>query len=392
MRCTSPHVRQFFAALLFGGSVIALVYFGLLGQGLGPSDEDFAVLHFAARSWLTGLDPYRPAFRLTPEDDIVLFPYPPHSAAVLLPLGFFGFQTAALLWKLVNVAAVALIVGLTFRRALRARPRPTRTELLVVAALIIGNSFTTKVVWQGQTSLIVLAAVMAAWELAPRRWLVAGVCFAIAGFKPQAAVLFGIWLLLEREWRVLATVAAATLLMSAYPFLTQGVVGSLHSWWTTLQGYGEEGPNALGSPRMVTLQSLLYTVGIQVPNLTLAALVLTVLLWLFRKRFSTDAIPGLLLGLSATFISGHDQDYVWLIPLATTLWLQAREDRYRSVVFASLLGLVMTPLRLLRMVDLEPLYHWRTALVLVLMALAIRWTWRSETPTDGNLSTAVAPA
>jgi alpha-1,2-mannosyltransferase len=385
--------RRYAAVILFIAALSALIYFGLLGRALGPSNEDFAVLHFAARSWLTGLDPYRPAFRLTPRDDVVLFPYPPQSAALLVPFGFLRLDAAALVWRCVNLAAIAVIVGLTVRR-LRASeaPAPGMNELLVVAALVIGNSFTTKVVWQGQTSLVILAAVMTMWEAIPGRWVLAGICLAIAGLKPQAAVLFAVWLLLERQWRVLAAAAVATLLMAAYPFLTQGMVGSVSSWWTAVQGYGTEGPNALGSPRVVTLQSLVYTLGVQLPNLALVAVISTLVLWRFRNRFSRNAVPGLLLGLSVTFISGHDQDYVWLIPLATTLWIHAKRNPQRAVVLALLLVLVLTPLRLLRMGDLEALYHWRTALVLVLMGLAIRWTWHSETPRDEQAGAAAAPA
>src|SRR6476659_3609241 len=107
--------RRYAAVMVFIAGLSALVYFGVFGRALGPSNEDFAVLHFAARSWLTGLDPYRPAFRLTPRDDVVLFPYPPQSAALLLPFGFLRIDVAALVWCCVNLAAIALIVGLTVR-------------------------------------------------------------------------------------------------------------------------------------------------------------------------------------------------------------------------------------------------------------------------------------
>jgi hypothetical protein len=368
--------RELLAVAMFAASLVALLYFGVLGLALGPSDEDFAVLEFAGRSWLAHEDPYRPAFQLPDQDEVVLFPYPPQSAFLLVPLALLDFEVAAGVWRLLNVVSIAVIVALTVKRMREsAASTLTRTELLVVAALIIGNAFTTKVVWQGQTSLVILAALMAAWETVPRHWLAAAACLAIAGWKPQVAVLFAIWLALERQWRVLGAAAVVALLMSAYPFLTQGVTDSVGSWVTALQGYGTEGPNAPGFLRVVTLQSLLYTIGIRTPNLAPVAVIFTLLLWFYRKRVGKDAVLALLLALSVTFISGHDQDYVWLIPLATTLWVQARHDPYRVIALGSLLMLVMIPLRFLRILDLEHLYHWRTAVVLVLMGLAVWWTW-----------------
>jgi len=102
-------------------------------------------------------------------------------------------------------------------------------------------------------------------------------------------------------------------------------------------------------------------------------------------------VPSLLLGLSLTFISGYDQDYVWLIPLATTLWLRARTDPSRAALLGSLLVLVLVPLRLLRLFDLGALYPWRAVPVLVLMGLAIRWSWQTAASND-DLRPALGPA
>lgn len=388
-----PRLRLVLAAALFAGSLVALTCFGVLGRTLGPGDEDFSVFYFGGRNWATGVNPYTTGFHVPGQDEIVLFPYPPNSAFIFVPLALLESQTAATVWRVLNLASLVVIVALTIRRIrANALPSASHAELLVVAAIILGNLFAPKVVWQGQSSLLVLALVMSMWELTPQHWLAAGVCLAMAALKPQAAVLFGLWLLFERNWRVLATAAGATLVMSAYPFLTQGVELSVRSWLTVLQGYGAEGPNAPGFARLVTLQSFLYVVGIQVPNLTLVAVILTLVLWLLRNRISRDAVPGILLALSVTFISGHDQDLPWLIPLATTLWLRARCNRYRAVILGSILVLVMIPLRLLRAFDLEPLYPWRTVLVLLLVGLVVRWTWRHPMASDENVRPAIAPA
>jgi len=376
---------------MLGIGLVALTCFGVLGLTLGPTSLDFALLYSGGRGWLAGQDTYPIAIRLSPQDYPTHFSYPPQSAFILVPLAFLDLKTATVVWLFLNLASIAVIVVLTLQRIRTGAPPPTRAELLVIAALIVGNSFTTKTVWQGQTSLFVLAAILATWELLPRRWLAAGVCLAVAGFKPQGAVLFGLWLLLERQWRVLAVATVTTLLMSAYPFVTQGAVSTLRSWLTVLHWYSSEAPKAPGFRYAVTLQSLLRTLGTDMPSLAVVSIALTIVLWAYRNRILGDAVPSLLLGLSLTFISGYDQDYVWLIPLATTLWLRARTDPSRAALLGSLLVLVLVPLRLLRLFDLGALYPWRAVPVLVLMGLAIRWSWQTAASND-DLRPALGPA
>jgi hypothetical protein len=325
---------------------------------------------------------------LNAQDTPSYFPYPPYAAFLLVPLAWLGIEAAAFAWLLANLAALALIVWLTLERIREhAKTESAQAERLVAAALIIANPFTIRTVWLGQTSLIVLAAIMAAWELMRRRKPVAaGICLAVAAIKPQAAALVAIWWLLERRWLAVGTAAVAATLMSIYPAVAQGALESLRSWRMAVEVYGAEAPNVGSYQYVVTLQGLLQSIGFQVPSLAPLAVALTLVLWTLRQRIPTDSLLGLLLGLGVTFMYAHDQDLVWLIPLATTLWLQARYDPRRTLLLAVMLALVMTPLRLLRVLHLGGLYHWRTAVVLVMMGMAVRWGWTREPRRLGAVS------
>ncbi len=198
-------------------SLAALICLGILGVGRsGESSFDFAVMYAGGRAWLEGANPYNQnelnqvvarlkEFPLSTLDDSP-FSYPPQSAAFFVTLGLFSFYYAKLGWLVLNLLSVAAIVAMTvysINRRVQNNEDPVVNGVMV--AFIIGNPLTTNVLWEGQTSLIVVAATMAAWVFGQqKKWWLAGLCLAIGSIKPQVCILVVVWFLLQRNWKILA--------------------------------------------------------------------------------------------------------------------------------------------------------------------------------------------
>jgi len=161
-------------------STLSLILFGILGIGKGDSELNFdgAVLYAAGRAWLMGLNPYNHDFlvqsvaRIKEIDSLetAAFFYPPQSAALCMFAGLFDYSVAKYIWLGLNLLSIAAIIFMTVR-TLNQHQNNSENQRgsWIMAAMIIGNPFTTQVVWMGQTSLMAFAATMAAWFLSQRQ-------------------------------------------------------------------------------------------------------------------------------------------------------------------------------------------------------------------------------
>lgn len=378
-----PVLKHWLAAVMLAASVMYLACFGIFGISLGSrSNYDFAVMYAAGRAWLARANPYNQAELIAsvPGEQLVdtesAFAYPPQSAAFFVPAALLDFRSAKLLWLLLNIAAIAAIAGMTAEAA-KTHGDDTRTMVGSVAlvAFVIGNPFTSHTLWQGQTSLVALAAAMAGWRFDMKnKHIVAGVLLGIASLKPQVCLLPVIWLLLERRWRTLAAASATAACMSVYPILLQGPIGALDAWRAGLLAYRGVAANSPGFEYLGNLQSLLAKAGLPAPDLTLLAVGFTAMLWFLRKNIHADAIFGLLMAAAVLFMNVHVMDYVWLIPTVTWAWLYSHGSRWRWVVVA-LVGLLVLPLRSVRALHIPVLMHWRSVVILILLAVLFHLTW-----------------
>jgi Glycosyltransferase family 87 len=376
--------------LLLAAAAASLIGFGLVGIGREQNFSfDYQVMHLGGLIWRDGRNPYDlkqlnatyAEFNDRPSDHspkLSLYPpfsYPPHSAALFVPFSLLSLSTAMYVWWVLSLVALACIVAMALV-SLRHGPGGLSDPLSwsVPVAIIVGNPITTHVFWQGQTSLIAFAASMGGWFFSRRgNWQLAGVCLALGSIKPQLCLFIVLWLLLERNWKALIVAALTGTVMSAYPMLVHGPIGAVTDWLERLQAHKAFGPNTPGFEHVVGLQSLVAACGLPAPPMEPVGIVAVIGLWFARKRFTSDDLLGLLMGLTVTFVFVHDAEYVALFPLFTALWIHFREEPSNGPLLFLLGALFLLPRRFVRELDVPVLCHWRTlvALVLLLMLLIV---------------------
>ena len=374
-------------------SSLSLILFGIVGIGRGDSELNFdgAVLYAGGRAWLMGLNPYNHDFLVQSVAAIKeidglesgAFFYPPQSAPLCMLAGLFDYSVAKYIWLGLNLLSIAAIIFMTVR-TLNQHQNNSENQLggWIVAAMIIGNPFTAHVVWMGQTSLMAFAATMGAWFFSERQKFVwAGICLGIASFKPQLCLLLGIWFLLERNWKILAVAFATATIMSAYPLvLYGGPVAMLAAWHQGIQdSYGSLPFNKPGTRDIVGMESLFAYFGLKIPAIKIMAVILSVLLWVFRNRINREDVFGVLMGISFTFLGyNHVYDYVGLFPLLTLLWLYSSNNRNTLLSSIALVFLLFIPSRVFVAAKLDFLLHWRTIVVLMLVVSVAAFSMKAK--------------
>ena len=348
-------------------SVLSLILFGIIGNArLSEISYNYGILYKSGRHMLKNTNPYN-------NDSDNIYAYPPNFSFFLVPLALLNFGVSKYCLALLNIVSILSIVWISCLTVVKRSPENGRLKCLLLASFIIGNPFTAHNVWMGQTSLILLASMMGAWHFSHQnRWLLTGILLGISSFKPQLSLLLFVWFFLERNWKILVTSLVTFFLMSYYPLITQGPIEMMRLWINDgLGSYLTVDVNVLGSQHVVGVSSMLNSAGIDVPSLKVVGVLLTVLLWVFRKQFRPYDILGILFGISLTFVSGHDYDYICLIPLIASL-LSYTEDRPNLWLWLpSLIFLLIVPQRFIRILSIPVLNHWRTLVVFALGILVI---------------------
>ncbi|MEG4232111.1 glycosyltransferase family 87 protein [Microcoleus sp. Pol11C3] len=388
---TESFKRNFGLGLL-AVSILSLICFGIVGIGRdGPFNADGAVLYAAGRAWLKGLNAYNhdmltqsvAGILETGSLETAAFFYPPQSAALCMLAGVFDYSVGKFIWLGLNLLSIAAIIFMTIR-TVNQHQNNSENHLggWIMAAIIIGNPFTAHVVWMGQTSLMAFAATMAAWFFSQREKFVwAGICLGIASFKPQLCLLLGIWFLLERNWKILAVAFATVTIMSAYPLvLYGGPVGMLAGWHQGIQDSYTSLPfNQPGFQDKVGMESLFASFGLKIPAIKIVAVILTVLLWVFRNTINREDVFAVLMGISFTFLGyTHVYDYVGLFPILTSLWLYCSNNRNALLSSITLVFLLFFPRRIFLAAGLPFLIHWRTIVVLMLVVGVLAFSMKAK--------------
>ncbi len=149
-----------------------------------------------------------------PPDRFVVLPYfhPPYYTLLIAPLAYLDYRTAYYAMAAVNVVLAAGLIVLLVRGSERIRGRSA-----VVAAALIGGFFPLFVtVLQGQSDLVVLvplAAAYTAWARGRLGW--AGIFTGLALAKPQLLLLVPVLFITRRAWRALAGFAAVIAALGA---------------------------------------------------------------------------------------------------------------------------------------------------------------------------------
>jgi alpha-1,2-mannosyltransferase len=211
------------------------------------------------------------------------FTYPPISGLVLRPITTLPFDTAELLWLVVNaLASLAFLLGV-------ARHLPRRPSWAPTVPILVAICMLTTPVWLslrlGQINALLALAVLADVMVVRRRWAGAliGLCGAIKLTPMYAALYFGA----ARRWRALAisvgTFATATLVAWAW------MPSDSRRYWTIeLLATDRVGP--LGSPFNNSPRRLIDMLGLPGGFQTVLWLVLAVALTYVAVRRAREAL------------------------------------------------------------------------------------------------------
>jgi hypothetical protein len=356
------------------GSAATLLLFGVVGVGRsGTLGGDFTVLHDAGQDWLAGRNPY--------VDNHLPFAYPSNFSFYAVPLALLPLSVAKYGMVLVSLGWLAALLWLARRVLDREAGRDvSATMWLLVAIFLVGNPFTAHNFWMGQTSLLVLAPMMGSWLFAAEgRRIASGVLLGLASIKPHLVLLLVIWYLLEFEWKILLTAGATFLLMSFLPMVTQGPVTMMQDWIQDgILGYLGNSANHAGFQHLIGLKSMLEAAGMTPPSLTLAGVALTAVFWFYRSNWAIFDRLAIILGLSMTFVYGHDYEYVCILPALIALLIWGTRNPQVWLWLAVLVGLMFIPQRLIRIADMPVLNHWRTPVVMAMTGLLIWLNWKAK--------------
>lgn len=365
--------QRIVGATVLAASITVMVALGVLGVGHdGNTHLDTPILYVAGEYWQAGGSAYTrdvvPHVTGAIGDTLerYTFAYPPQAAPLFLLLAIGSAETANTLMTIFNLVSLAALAYLTVRLA---EPDDSEMHRWIIPALVIGNLATVFVVWMGQTTLIMTAALAAAWYYARRgERVVAGIFLAVATMKPPLSLFVVAWFMLEREWKVLGTMTVAILIMASIPMYQSGPVQVYLDWLGALGRYGAHTSNALGSRMLFNVQSLLYAAGITTPSLFAFGAIGTLALWYWRRAFVEDDLIGVLLGITLLFGYGHSYDIAALVLLIPAFWRRVHDSPAASAVALVMLFAIAFPNSVLEPYGSLLLLHARVAVLCAALA------------------------
>jgi len=142
--------------------------------------------------------------------------YPPHYLFLVAPLALFSYLTAFFVW---------IVCGLTaYGFSLRSLKLPLSWYIIALAAAPVALA----VVFFGQNGLITGALVLAGLGLRDRRPWLAGIFIGLLTIKPQLGLLIPFLLIIQQNWKTLASAAVTTVIL----IVASAIVFGWQSWST----------------------------------------------------------------------------------------------------------------------------------------------------------------
>lgn len=246
---------------------------------------DFVLFWLYGRVAAQGLNFYEPEHawhlvqqhQLSVDDPIrVWFLYPPQTMFLFMPLGWFGIQTAHLLWYILIVSVLALDIFWLWKIFLNGSGW---AGLLLTAALMLTLKATSMTIYFAQTNFIVLLMLLLFWREGKR--LRSGVWLAIGIFTKPVLAILPMFLVLQRNWRVIVSTLITLAVISLLAVITFGQK-TVFSYFTSnpiayyayddpmnssllatvlhLTGYGFNGSSPLFQPAFVILSLVLTSI------------------------------------------------------------------------------------------------------------------------------------
>jgi len=358
---------------------ILLAAFGIwAARGPNAEKTDFALTYVAAHIVHEGNGEhlYDTSLQVKLRDSMfrspspLYFEHPPFEALALSPLANLPFRTAYLVWSLVNVAVLlAVIVWLRGSVHWPSEDIGYLFLWVIFAPVLVA-------IYQGQSSILVLAAYAAAFiGLERGRPLTAGAIFGVALLKFQFAVPFVIIFILRRQWRFVAGFSLTAIFLGLSSLIGIGWNG-VGNYMRLLSHIGNNPQNvSYGSAvDMPTLHGLIFAIagrafGATGLNVMVAVASLALIAWVAMKWKDKSWEAAFAAAVAASLLCGSHMFTHDFSPLAIAMFLAA-----------GTLQFVRKPLRIATQLILAvfwtfPLYfffvkwHCMYAMAIALMAL-----------------------
>jgi alpha-1,2-mannosyltransferase len=321
---------------LFGAFVVIV----LLLTTVRPSPPvDLAVYLRAAKMFATGGGLYDNGWG-GPLAVPLPYTYPPVWAGLLSPVGWLPWRIVSVAWTVLDIALLAWIVRLCFRRFLD-RKGETRSVWLVV--IVIAAALTTpiaSVFWFGQLGIVLTAACLA--DVVPERTrLPRGVLVGFAAALKLTPGIFAVYWLATKRWRPALTAAATSIGLWLAAAIARPDLS--RQFWTDVVFRNER----VGDARFVSNQSVhgwLVRSGWSEPLLWAFLVGVLLFIGLGRARVAHTAGDELaaatIIGLTALLVSPVSWIHhgVWIVPAAGVVLGDGRE-MWRRVSAAGVLAL-----------------------------------------------------
>ncbi|MCV2865471.1 glycosyltransferase family 87 protein [Defluviimonas sp. WL0075] len=297
--------------------------------GRFPYGHDFVAFWSAARLAVEGQPGavYEPSIYFAMQEELILrggvlpWFYPPTFLAALMPLGFFGFPAAWVIFSGVGIGGLALAA----RPFLKGQDR-------IGWALLLGAPVMGLTLVQGQNGAIVAALMLGAFaaRAAGRTWL-AAVLIAALTIKPHLAILIPVALLAARDWRLIWRAGLVTLIFLAAPCAVFGT----QSWTLAFQHLSKTGwifAERETLVQMVTIYAGGRLMGLPAEFATALQVVSAGLAVIFVWRLWRDPrVPGELklagLLMAALLVPPYGFRYDMVVTLAATLLIAGQAQR-----------------------------------------------------------------
>jgi hypothetical protein len=363
------------------GSILALLAFGIVGirrsASFNERGPDLGYFYVAGKCLLHGQSPYDPVSFGTENHGFgdvrnEGYFYPPQFGALCVALAVLPYIGAKIVLLVLNVLFLLLLVRVCAEPPKTpwdpGVPDPAPEARWLIPAIILGNPFTSHVLWMGQTTLIAIASIAGGWVLAHRgRTVPAGLLIGISTIKPQYALIPCLWLLLEGRWKVLLTGVATALILSVPVMIVAGPVGGFVQWTGALGRYDRIEFNAVGFPHLFSAQNFLASMGIPAPSLAPLGVVAAAALWVLRSRVVPADLLAFLVAIPLVSGYSHDYDLAALALVVPVFWRHLRGREGPAILAIVLMLILFIPQRLFEPLGNRLLLQFRYPLVLGLL-------------------------
>lgn len=174
----------------------------------GTELYDFRWFYVAGNLINRGINPYQPKtfmehfVKLTTPDNATAFVYPPSVVPLVKLVGDLPLTTASTLWVILNSLAIGFLLWGAIK-LLDSQARVMQVTCVVAGLLIYGTTYNVRV---GNISALLAAFLVWAIVLARKdRNLIAGILLGITTIKPTLSLLFLLYFLVKRRYRLVFT-------------------------------------------------------------------------------------------------------------------------------------------------------------------------------------------